>query len=100
VTPRTVTDWASLAGCAALLWGAMALVGCPQAAPVVQPTASCVSSVLADALQGMTLEQIVAAAGPGCVVDAEEVITILLGSGSALVSTTKAGVEAKARRHP
>jgi hypothetical protein len=74
------------------------LTACPQAAPVVQPTASCVAAVLADALQGMTVAQIVQAAGPGCVADVEEVVTILLGSGSAGVRASRAYGEAQLRR--
>ena len=75
------------------------LVACPQAVPAVVPVASCVAKVTDDALKGMTIAQIVADAGPGCVVDAEEVIAILLGSKDPRVAGTpafKASVVARA----
>ena len=75
------------------------LAACPQAVPAVAPAASCVASVVSDALQGMTLDEIVKAAGPGCVTDAEEVITILLGSPNPRVAATPAYKTAASRRH-
>jgi len=78
---------------------AVCLFGCPQAVPAVVPVASCVARVTADALQGMTLDEIVKAAGPGCVTDAEEVITIILGSPNPRVAATPAYKTAASRRH-
>ena len=76
------------------------LAGCPQAVPAVVPGASCVASVIADALQGMTVAEIVTAAGPGCVTDAEEVVTILLGSKDPRVAATVAFKTAVSLRAP
>lgn len=59
---------------------AMPLTGCPQAVPAVQPIVSCVSAVVADALAGMTVDQIVKKEGASCVADAAEVVTILMGN--------------------
>lgn len=90
--------FAALPLCFALGLLAATQSGCPQAVPAVAPVASCVTSVVSDALRGMTIAQIVAAAGPGCVTDAEDVIAILLGSGDPRVPSTKAYGEAKAAR--
>ena len=76
----------------------LALCACPQAVPVVGPVASCVTQVVSDALAGMTIEQIVASAGPGCVTDAEDVIAILLGSKDPRLPATVAYKDAMARR--
>lgn len=84
------------AACAIAVAGALA--GCPAAVPVVGPVASCVSIVLADALKGDTVAQILADAGPTCVTSAEEVIAILLGSADPAVHATKAFAEAMASR--
>jgi hypothetical protein len=70
------------------------LSACPPVAPVVAPTSSCVTKVIEDALKGMTVQQIVDDAGPGCVTDAAQVITILLGSDSPGVAKTSAYREA------
>ena len=80
----------------AMVVGMGCIVGCPSAVPVVGPIGSCVSSIVADALKGMTIAQILAAAGPGCVANAEEVITVLLGSPQA--QGTPAYGEAKVAR--
>ena len=77
---------------------AACLFGCPQAVPAVVPVASCVTKVTEDALKGMTLAQIVAAAGPGCVTDAEDVIAILLGSADPRVKATVAYGQARSLR--
>lgn len=66
------------------------LVGCPAAVPGV----SCVAEVLADALKGDTIAQILVDAGPTCVTSAEEIITILLGSTDPKVQASKAYGEA------
>ena len=76
----------------------MMLIGCPAAVPVVGPVASCVSTVIADALKGDSIAQILADAGPACVTSAEEVITILLGSSDPAVQQTPAFAEATAKR--
>jgi hypothetical protein len=54
-------------------------VGCAKAIPIIGPAASCVMTVIADALKGMTLDQIVADAGPTCVTSVDQVIAILVG---------------------
>jgi hypothetical protein len=53
--------------------------GCAKVIPVIGPVASCVMTVIADALKGMTLDQIVADAGPTCVTSIDQVIAILVG---------------------
>ncbi|HLK36902.1 MAG TPA: hypothetical protein VKU41_09145 [Polyangiaceae bacterium] len=87
--------------CFVLLCGALSVsqAGCtPQQLPAVVPAASCVTDVVADALKGMTIGEIIKAAGPGCVTDAEDVIAILLGSGDPRLPATKAYGQAKMAR--
>lgn len=77
---------------------ALALAGCAAGLAAVVPAASCVATVFDDALKGMTIQQIVAAAGPGCVTNAEEVIAILMGSADPDVKGTAAYREALTAR--
>lgn len=74
------------------------LLHCAAGAAAVVPAASCVASVIEDAVAGMSIPQIVAAAGPGCVTDAEDVVAILLGSTDARLPQTTAYAQAKAIR--
>jgi len=64
--------------------------GCPQAAPAVAPALSCVEKVLADALAGLSIDEIAAKEGPSCASDAAEVAEILLGSADPNVQGTPA----------
>jgi len=97
---QTLALVAFLGAGAASSLAAVMLPGCARAVPVVGPTTACVSSVVTLALQGMTLEQIVAQAGPDCVQSVEQVITILLNSGvnAPAVRQTRAYAQAYARR--
>lgn len=76
----------------------LVLVACAQAIPAAVAGAPCVATVIQDAISGMTVAQIVAAAGPGCVKDAEDVFTILLGSSEPKLAGTRALGEARAAR--
>src|SRR5277367_915522 len=69
------------------------LFGCPQGAAVVPPTVDCGARIIQDAIAGMTLEQIVADAGPACGADLLQVLTTLLGSQDAKVTVSKAYLE-------
>jgi hypothetical protein len=71
------------------------VIGCK---PAAAPVAACVSTVIEDAVSGMSIAQIIAAAGPGCVTDAEDVIAILIGSTDARLTATPALAEAKTVR--
>lgn len=87
-----------LATCGGLVGIAATQTGCPAAVPAVGPAASCVSAVVADALAGLSIDEILAKEKGACVADLEEVIAILLGSTKPQVVATKAYGEAKARR--
>jgi hypothetical protein len=63
----------------AVLLFALSQSACAQAIPVIGPTISCVSTIVADALKGETLEQILQDAGPGCVTSIDQIIAILVG---------------------
>lgn len=79
--------------------GAMGTVGvsaCATAAPVVAPVTSCVAAVIADALAGLDVQDIMKKEGQACVGDAAEVVMILLGSDDPAVAQTKAYASAKA----
>lgn len=93
---RAVLPLVFVAAVAAI--GVATQTGCPSAVPVVGPAASCVSAVIADALAGMTVAQILTKEGAGCVADASEIVTILLGSKDPAVQQTKAFAMAKAMR--
>ena len=68
----------------------LGLSACPQAAPVVTPVSDCAVTVIADALAGMTIEQIIALEGPRCGADLVAIVTTLLGSTRADVQATRA----------
>lgn len=55
---------------------------CLKAVPVIGPATSCVSSIVADALKGMSLDDILKDAGPTCVQSIDDVIAILVGEAS------------------
>jgi hypothetical protein len=80
----------TLVACSILVF----LAGCPQAVPVVQATEQCVEDVIIDALNGLTIDQIVQKDGSECatagVTDIETIVTILLNSNSEKVRTTQA----------
>lgn len=83
---------------AAIIAACLALCACPPAVPVVGPVSACVTTVVQDAIAGMTIDQILANAGPGCVADAEQVISILLGTSDPRVKGTLAYGQALAAR--
>lgn len=72
------------AGAAAILMLCVGLplgsTACAPAAPAVAPAASCVSAVIADAVAGLTIPEIVAKEQGPCIQDAEQVIALLIGS--------------------
>jgi|SRR5208337_2274558 len=70
------------------------LFGCPQAAAVAPPVIDCSARIVQDAIAGMTLEQIVADAGPACGADLLTVLTTVLASQDARVTASKAYIEA------
>lgn len=65
-----------------LLLFALSQAACLKAVPVIGPATSCVASVVADALKGMTLDQILADAGPQCVQSIDQIIAILVGEAA------------------
>ncbi len=69
---------------------ALAVACTPQQASAVAPGASCVAAVIADAIQGMGINEILQKEKGSCVQDVEEVIAILLGSGDPHVQATLA----------
>lgn len=73
---------------------AVFLIACPQAGAVVPPTIDCGSRIVQDAIAGMTVEQIIADAGPACGADLLQVLTTLLASQDARVVASKAYLEA------
>jgi hypothetical protein len=86
-------------GAAFALGGVAIAQGCmPQQAAAIVPAAACVASVIADAIGGMTIAQIVAKEGPGCVADGEQVAAILLGSSEPKLVGTVALDEARMKR--
>ena len=97
-TAAALKDAATTVAKAAPIALLLLLLHCGNAAAAVSPGAACVASVIQDALSGMTIAQIVAAAGPGCVTDAEDVVTILIGSGDPRVGSTMAFAQAQALR--
>lgn len=96
---------ASLAGLAVACLLAVSLSGCPQGAAAVGPGLSCVSAVVADALSGMTLEQILDKEKGPCVKDLSEVIAILVGAEAQTPAVRqtiayRAALAIRAAQHP
>lgn len=67
-------------------------------ATVIPPATSCLSTVASLAIQGDSIDQILASLPTGCELTAEDIISYLLGSARAEVQATSAYREAKARR--
>lgn len=78
--PKSPTPPINVAGL--LVLSAVAGTSCLKAVPVIGPTVSCVSTIVADALKGMTLDQILNDAGPQCVQSIDQVIAILVGEAA------------------
>jgi hypothetical protein len=81
---------ATLAVCSAPL----VLVGCPQATPVVAPATDCGAAIIADALAGLTIEQILAKEGERCGADLIAIVETILKSTNPNISATMAYREA------
>lgn len=76
------------------------LLGCPQAIPAVQPTEQCVSAVIADALAGLNVNQILDKDGGVCGQDLAVIIAVLLQSSRPAVQATVAYKDAVSRQRP
>jgi hypothetical protein len=77
-----------------VLYLASSLYGCQAGQNVVTPAADCGVAIVADALSGMTLEQIIAKEGARCSADILTVIDTLLSSTNPNVVSTGAYTEA------
>jgi len=89
----TVRSVVALACAGALL---LVLAACPQAVQSVPPALDCGTLVVDEALKGLTLEQIIADAGPRCGLDVLQIIGILTApTASPNVTATHAAAQAR-----
>jgi len=84
-----------------VICGVVTSAGCPPAASIADagpPVSDCVARVIADAVAGDTIAQIVADVALPCALDAAQVIAILLGSSADNVHASPAYREALSLR--